>query len=94
MTQEEIINLVCSDKHNIKAMKLGNGNTQIIISKKLINCAMCNTSVRNEEAKIKQDRRIVGLIVAKKYCKKCAKRIDSVLQDLKTSYKEPIGKSF
>ena len=88
MTQEEIISLVCSDKHNIKALRLPNGNTQIIISKKLIECAMCNTSVR------KQDRRIVGLIVAKKYCKECAKGIDSVLQDLKTSYKEPIGKSF
>ena len=94
MTQEEIINLVCSDKHNIKVIKLCNGDTQVIISKKLVKCAMCNTSVRNKEAKIKQDRRIVGLIVAKKYCKKCAKGIDSVLQDLKTSYKEPIGKSF
>jgi len=94
MKQEEIISLVCSSRHNIKAIKLCNGDTQIIVSKKLISCAMCKSEIRNENGIRKQDRRIVGLIVDKKYCKECAKEIDDILSNVRASHKQPIGKSF
>ena len=94
MTQEEIIKLLCNDNYKFKTINLGNNKTQIVIEPKHINCAMCNETIKEEQGITKQDRRIIGLVVDKKYCKECANEIDDILSNIKTTYKEPLGKSF
>ena len=94
MTQEEIIKLLCNDDYKYKVINLGNNKRQITLEPKHINCAMCNETIKTEEGITKQDRRIIGLVVDKKYCKECANEIDDILSNIKTTYKEPLGKSF
>ena len=94
MTQKDISKLLQSDKYKYKVINLGNNKTQIIIEPTHINCAMCNETIKEEQGITKQDRRIIGLVVDKKYCKECANEIDDILSNIKTTYKEPLGKSF
>ena len=78
MTQKEIIKLLGNSNYKYKVNRLGNNKTQIIIEPTHINCAMCN-------------RRMVALIVEKKYCKTCANSIDEILSNIRSNYKEPLG---
>ena len=94
MSQEEIIKLLCNDNYKFKTINLGNNKTQIVLEPKHINCAMCNETIKEEQGVTKQDRRIIGLVVDKKYCKECANEIDDILSNIKTTHKEPLGKSF
>ena len=93
MTQKEIIKLLGNDKYKHRVVNLGNNKTQIIIEPKHTNCAMCNTQVETHETHTRQDRRMVALIVEKKYCKTCANSIDEILSNIRSNYKEPLGVS-
>ena len=91
MTQKEIIKLLGNSNYKYKVNRLGNNKTQIIIEPTHINCAMCNTRVEEHKSHTRQDRRMVALIVEKKYCKTCANSIDEILSNIRSNYKEPLG---
>ena len=91
MTPKEIGKLLGNKNYEYKVNNLGNGKTQVIIQKKLIKCAMCKTEIKQDEGIKKQDRRVVALIVERKYCKNCASTIDDILHNISASHKEPIG---
>ncbi len=83
MTQKDLAKLIQNNNYEYKVINLGNDTTQIIVQPRHINCAMCNTKI--------QDRRIVALVVERKYCTSCADNLKSILNDVKGSHKEPIG---
>ena len=91
MTQKDISKLLQSDKYKYKTISLGNNKTQIIIEPTHINCAMCNETIKEEQGVTRQDRRVISLIVERKYCKSCAINIDDILINIRASHKAPIG---
>jgi hypothetical protein len=91
MTQKDLAKLIQNNNYEYKVINLGNDTTQIIVQPRHINCAMCNTRTLNKESVKIQDRRIVALVVERKYCTSCADNLKSILNDVKGSHKEPIG---
>ena len=91
MTRQQATQLLGNDKYNVDVQYLGNDSTQIILTPKHINCAMCKTQVKNKEAIKIQDRRVVALQVERKYCPKCANELKEILGNIRGSHKKPIG---